>query len=66
MAAALSEQRDTLEEVVEPFLLQQGLLQRTPRGRFLTRLAWEHLKLTPPRNRPSEDDLFGDLDVDGG
>ena len=40
MAAALSEQRDTLEETVEPFLLQQGLLQRTPRGRLLTRAAW--------------------------
>src|SRR5688572_24427899 len=44
LAAALSEQRDTLEEVVEPFLLQQGLLQRTPRGRLLTRLAWQHLR----------------------
>jgi Holliday junction DNA helicase RuvB len=49
VAAALSEQRDTLEETVEPFLLQQGLLQRTPRGRVLTRLAFEHLGLTPPR-----------------
>jgi holliday junction DNA helicase RuvB len=48
LAAALSEQRDTLEEVVEPFLLQQGLLQRTPRGRLLTRLAWQHLRLEPP------------------
>ncbi|GBD43952.1 Holliday junction ATP-dependent DNA helicase RuvB [bacterium HR40] len=48
VAAALSEQRDTLEETVEPFLLQQGLLQRTPRGRMLTRLAFEHLGLIPP------------------
>jgi Holliday junction DNA helicase RuvB len=48
LAAALSEQRDTLEETVEPFLLQQGLLQRTPRGRLLTRLAWQHLGLLPP------------------
>ena len=46
MAAALSEQRDTLEEMVEPFLLQQGLLQRTPRGRLLTRIAWQHLGLS--------------------
>ena len=65
MAAALSEQRDTLEEVVEPFLLQQGLLQRTPRGRFMTRLAWEHLKLSPPKAAPSEADLFGGLETDG-
>jgi holliday junction DNA helicase RuvB len=53
LAAALSEQRDTLEEVVEPFLLQQGLLQRTPRGRLLTRLAWQHLRLeAPPLDAP--------------
>ena len=48
LAAALSEQRHTLEEVVEPYLLQQGLLQRTSRGRLLTRLAWQHLQLDPP------------------
>jgi len=64
MAAALSEQRDTLEEVVEPFLLQQGLLQRTPRGRFLTRLAWEHLKLSPPKDSRSDEDLFSGLETD--
>ena len=58
MAAALSEQRDTLEDVVEPFLLQQGLLQRTPRGRFLTRLAWQHLGLVPPETETSNPDLF--------
>ena len=52
LAAALSEQRDTLEEVVEPFLLQQGLLQRTPRGRLLTRLAWQHLRLEAPPAMP--------------
>jgi Holliday junction DNA helicase RuvB len=55
LAAALSEQRDTLEEVVEPFLLQQGLLQRTPRGRLLTRLAWQHLRLEPPRGDGTAD-----------
>jgi len=49
IAAALSEQRDTLEETVEPYLLQQGLLQRTPRGRLLTRSAWQHLGQEPPR-----------------
>jgi Holliday junction DNA helicase RuvB len=59
MAAALSEQRDTLEETVEPFLLQQGLLQRTPRGRLLTRAAWQHLGLTAPPALSVQVDLFG-------
>ncbi len=58
LAAALSEQRDTLEETVEPFLLQQGLLQRTPRGRLLTRLAWEHLGLEMPRRLLDQPELF--------
>lgn len=47
LAAALSEQRDTLEEVIEPFLLQQGLLQRTPRGRVLSAAGFRHVGLTP-------------------
>ncbi|QDL92065.1 Holliday junction branch migration DNA helicase RuvB [Paroceanicella profunda] len=59
MAAALSESRDAIEEVIEPFLLQQGLLQRTPRGRMLGRRAWTHLGLTPPR-QPPQASLFGD------
>jgi len=62
LAAALSEQRDTLEEVVEPYLLQQGLLQRTPRGRLLTRLAWQHLRLEPPPLQAGQGGLFDDLD----
>ncbi|MFV0432150.1 MAG: Holliday junction branch migration DNA helicase RuvB [Alphaproteobacteria bacterium] len=49
IAAALSEQRDTLEEVVEPYLIQQGLLMRTPRGRMLTPAAWKHLGLPLPK-----------------
>ena len=57
IAAALSESRDALEEVIEPFLLQQGLVQRTPRGRMLGRRAWAHLGLEPPREGQS--DLFG-------
>jgi Holliday junction DNA helicase RuvB len=65
LAAALSEQRDTLEEVVEPFLLQQGLLQRTPRGRLLTRLAWRHLDLDPPPDL-GQGALFEDLGPDDG
>jgi holliday junction DNA helicase RuvB len=48
IAAALSEPRDTLEDVYEPYLLQQGLLARTPRGRVATRRAYEHLGIRPP------------------
>ncbi len=49
LSAALSESRDALEEVIEPFLLQQGLIQRTPRGRMLAAKAWRHLGLDAPR-----------------
>lgn len=48
LAAALSEARDAIEDVIEPYLIQQGFLNRTPRGRMLTALAWEHLGKTPP------------------
>ena len=41
---------DTLQDEVEPFLLRQGFIQRTPRGRMVTQAAWEHLKMTPPNN----------------
>ncbi len=58
MCAALSESRDAVEEVIEPFLLQQGLIQRTPRGRMLAARAWAHLGLEPPEG-PGQDDLFG-------
>ncbi len=57
IAAALSEARDAVEEVIEPFLLQQGLIQRTPRGRMLAEKAWRHLGLTAPR-APGQADLF--------
>ncbi len=49
LAAALSEERDTIEDVLEPYLIQQGYLQRTPRGRVATLAAWRHLGLTPPQ-----------------
>jgi len=49
IAAALSEARDAIEEVIEPFLLQQGLILRTPRGRMLGAKAWRHLGLEPPK-----------------
>ena len=48
LAAALSEERDTIEEVIEPYLLQQGFIQRTARGRMLTALGFKHLGLQPP------------------
>ena len=60
LAAALSESRDALEEVIEPYLLQQALVQRTPRGRMLAQRAWGHIGLTPPRREPQAGpDLFG-------
>ncbi|MBK5934402.1 Holliday junction DNA helicase subunit RuvB [Rhodovulum imhoffii] len=59
IAAALSESRDALEEVIEPYLLQQGLIQRTPRGRMLAAKAWAHLGLPAPRP-PGQGALFED------
>ncbi|MFG1403659.1 Holliday junction branch migration DNA helicase RuvB [Xanthobacter sediminis] len=49
LAAALSEPRDAIEEIVEPYLVQQGFIQRTPRGRMLTAIAFRHLGLPEPR-----------------
>jgi Holliday junction DNA helicase RuvB len=60
LSAALSESRDALEEVIEPYLLQQGLIQRTPRGRMLAQKAWAHLGLPAPRPPGDQTDLFGD------
>ena len=50
LAAAIGEERDTIEDVLEPYLIQQGYLQRTSRGRVATRQAYEHFGLTPPSN----------------
>ena len=50
LAASVGEDRDTLEDVVEPYLIQQGFVQRTPRGRCVTRKAYEHLGLSVPKN----------------
>ncbi len=58
LSAALSESRDALEEVIEPYLLQQGLIQRTPRGRMLAQKGWSQLGLPAPR-LPGQSDLFG-------
>jgi Holliday junction DNA helicase RuvB len=60
LAAALAEARDTLEDVVEPYLIQEGFLLRTSRGRMLGDLGWKHLGLKPPQNRPDQADLLGD------
>ena len=61
IAAALSEPRDTIEDTMEPYLIQTGFLQRTPRGRVITPKAWEHLGLAPPAAAPPfRNDLFAD------
>jgi len=53
LAAAISEERDTIEDVLEPYLIQQGYLQRTPRGRMATLLAYQHFGIKPPRTEAS-------------
>ena len=57
IAAALSESRDAIEEVIEPYLLQQGLIMRTPRGRTLASKAWRHLGLDAPK-LPGQTEMF--------
>jgi Holliday junction DNA helicase RuvB len=48
IAASIGEERDTIEDVIEPYLIQQGYLQRTPRGRIATLAAYRHLGVAPP------------------
>ena len=60
MAAALSEPRDAIEDIIEPYLLQIGFLQRTPRGRLLTSNAFKHLGLAEPSRQPPQFGLFAD------
>jgi Holliday junction DNA helicase RuvB len=60
IAAALSEPRDAIEDIIEPYLLQQGFLQRTPRGRLLTPLAFRHLGLAEPARSAGQFGLFGE------
>jgi len=64
IAAALGEARDAIEEIVEPFLMQQGFVQRTPRGRLLTAQAFAHLGLPAPSRDPAQFGLFTDGDRD--
>ena len=59
VAAAIGEERDTIEDVIEPYLIQQGYLQRTPRGRIATLAAYKHLGVTPPKGAGGTD-LFGE------
>jgi Holliday junction DNA helicase RuvB len=58
VAAAIGEESGTIEDVIEPYLIQQGFLQRTPRGRVATAAAWRHLGLVPPA-APAAGELFG-------
>jgi Holliday junction DNA helicase RuvB len=59
LAAALAEERDTLEDVIEPFLIQQGLIQRTPRGRMVSDQGFRQLGLSVPRREVAQFDLLG-------
>ena len=59
LAAALSEPRDAIEDIIEPYLIQCGLLQRTPRGRLITGHAFRHLGLPEPVRDPAQFGLFG-------
>ncbi|MFL6798799.1 MAG: Holliday junction branch migration DNA helicase RuvB [Xanthobacteraceae bacterium] len=62
IAAALSEPRDAIEEIIEPFLIQKGFMQRTPRGRLLTTHAFRHLGLAEPARDPAQFGLFAEED----
>jgi Holliday junction DNA helicase RuvB len=62
LAAALSEPRDAIEEIIEPFLIQKGFLQRTPRGRVITGHAFKHLGLAEPTRDPTQFGLFASGD----
>ncbi|HEX9490991.1 MAG TPA: Holliday junction DNA helicase RuvB C-terminal domain-containing protein, partial [Stellaceae bacterium] len=62
VAAALADQRDVVEEVIEPYLIQQGFVQRTPRGRMLTDLAYDYLGVKPLRPRAAQLDLLAQDD----
>ena len=61
ICAALSESRDAIEDVIEPYLLQVGLVQRTPRGRVLSKSAWEHLGIEMPMTKISNNENQGNF-----
>ena len=58
LSASIHEEKDSIEEIIEPYLLQIGFLNRTPRGRMATRLAYEHFELTPPAKAGDTPTLF--------
>jgi len=58
ISASVSEERDTIEDVYEPFLIQRGFLKRTPRGRVATPAAYRHLGIAPPKRSPQQEPLF--------
>ncbi|QXP82996.1 Holliday junction branch migration DNA helicase RuvB [Methylococcus sp. ANG] len=60
LAAAIGEERGTIEDVLEPYLIQQGFIMRTPRGRIATRNAYLHFGLKPPQRASLNEELFGD------
>jgi len=62
LAAAIGEERDTIEDVIEPFLIQQGFMMRTPRGRIVTRKAWLHFGFDAPKSPQTDQDLFDEDD----
>ena len=64
LAAAISEERDTIEDVLEPYLIQQGYLQRTPRGRIATVSAYRHFGLAQPSNAGTPE-LWGNNPANG-
>ena len=59
LAAAIGEEKDTIEEVIEPYLLQQGYINRTPRGRMVTELAYQHFHRQTPQ---SQTNMFNSQD----
>src|SRR5215472_7173583 len=61
LAAAIGDERDVIEEVIEPYLIQEGFVQRTPRGRMLTALSFRHLGLSLPATLPAQLDLLAGL-----
>ena len=58
LSISVGEQPETLEDVYEPFLIQQGLIQRTPRGRVVTAATFEHLGVAAPEQPPEDPSLF--------
>tara|TARA_B100001093_G_scaffold109352_1_gene101663 strand:+ start:324 stop:1382 length:1059 start_codon:yes stop_codon:yes gene_type:complete len=58
LSAILSEQKDMIEEVIEPYLLQRGLIQRSSRGRFVSASGWRHLGLNPPKSAEEQSDMM--------